>query len=278
MSGFEGKVALITGAAHGQGRSHAVRLAQEGADVVIVDVCAQLPRVPYPTGTRAELDETAKLVEATGRRAVAMAADVRDPSAMAEAVALAEEEFGHLEIVVANAGINLSGQPTHELDDEAWSLVVDINLTGVFNTVRAAVPALLRSQMANKSIIMTSSAAALRPPIGIGQYNAAKLGVVGLMKTMAAELGPSGIRVNSVNPAAVGTDMIMNEAIMKNFVPESPAPTMEEFAERAQSMNALPIPWLEVVDVSNAVVWLASDEARYITGVALPVDPGVLVK
>lgn len=278
MSGIDGKVALVTGAAHGQGRSHAVRLAEEGADIVVVDVCSQLPRVPYRTGTREELDETVDLIRAAGRRAAAVVADVRDSSAMADVVRTAEQEFGHLEIVVANAGVNLAGQPAHEIDDEAWSLVLDVNLTGVFNTARAAVPALSRSERGGASIIMTSSVAGLHPYAGIAQYNAAKHGVVGLMKTMALELGPMGIRVNSVNPSAVRTDMIMNETIMRNFVPESLSPTLEEFSARCESMNAMPTPWIEAVDVSNAVVWLASDEARYITGVALPVDPGSLLK
>lgn len=278
MSGIDGKVALVTGAAHGQGRSHAVRLAEEGADVVVVDVCSQLPLVPYQTGTREELDETVDLVRAAGRRAVAVVADVRDGSAVVDAVSTAERQLGHLEIVVANAGVNLAGRPAHEIDDEAWSLVLDVNLTGVFNTARAAVPALRRSVRGGASITMTSSVAGLHPYAGIAQYNAAKYGVVGLMKTMALELAPMGIRVNSVNPSAVRTDMIMNETIMKNFVPESPSPTLAEFSARCESMNAMPTPWIEAVDVSNAVVWLASDEARYITGVALPVDPGSLLK
>jgi SDR family mycofactocin-dependent oxidoreductase len=275
MAGVDGKVALVTGAAHGQGRSHAVRLAQEGADVVAVDVCAALPLVPYATGTREELDETVALVREVGREAIAVVADVRDSSAMSAAVAAGEARFGHVDIVLANAGINLRGQPVHEIDEESWRLMTDINLTGVWVTAKSAVPALLRS--GGGSIVMTSSAAGLRPYAGIGHYVAAKYGVVGLMKTMALELAPLGIRVNSVNPSGVQTAMFMNESIMADFVPENPSPTMEEFTARAQALNAIPIPWLDPVDVSNAVLWLVSDEARYVTGIALPVDAGHLL-
>ncbi|MGW6336728.1 mycofactocin-coupled SDR family oxidoreductase [Nocardia rhamnosiphila] len=277
MSGLEGKVAFITGAAHGQGRSHAVRLAQEGVDVIAVDACEQLPLVPYDLGTKEELDETVELVQQAGRRAIGLVADVRDGAAITAAVEASEKHFGHIDIVLANAGINLDGAASHEITDEAWNLMLDINLTGVWHTARSAVPALLRAGSGG-SIIMTSSAAGLRPYAGIAHYTAAKAGVVALMKSMALELAPQNIRVNCITPTSVETPMIMNEALMRNFVPEKPAPTVEEFADRAQLMHALPIPWIQSIDVSNAVVWLVSDEARYVTGIALPIDAGVLIK
>ncbi len=276
MSGLEGKVAFITGAAHGQGRSHAVRLAEEGVDIIAVDVCAQIPLVPYALGTKEELDETVELVRKTGREAIGIVADVRDGAAITAAADAGEKHFGHIDIVLANAGVNLDGAPTQDIPDEAWQLMLDINLTGVWHTARSTVPALLRAGAG--SIIMTSSVAGLRPYGGIAHYNAAKAGVVALMRTMALELATQGVRVNSVNPTSVETPMIMNEALMKNFVPESPSPTLEEFAARAELINAMPVPWVQAIDISNAIVWLASDEARYITGLALPIDAGAMIK
>jgi SDR family mycofactocin-dependent oxidoreductase len=276
MSGLEGKVAFITGAAHGQGRSHAIRLAEEGVDIIAVDVCEQLPLVPYGLGTKEELDETVELVRKTGRDAIAIVADVRDAAAIDAAAAAGEERFGHIDIVVANAGVNLDGAPAQDIPVEAWQMMLDIDLTGVWHTARSTVPALLRA--GGGSIIMTSSVAGLKPYAGIAHYNVAKAGVVALMKTMALELATQGIRVNSVNPTSVSTPMIMNEALMKNFVPEVESPTMDQFAERAQAMNLMPVPWVEAIDISNAVAWLVSDEARYITGMAMPVDAGQLIK
>lgn len=276
MSGLEGKVAFITGAAHGQGRSHALRLAEEGVDIIAVDVCEQLPIVPYDLGTKEELDETVELVRKAGHDAIGIVADVRDAAAMDSATAAGEKHFGHIDIVLANAGVNLDGAPTQDIPVEAWQMMIDIDLTGVWHTARSTVPALLRA--GGGSIVMTSSVAGLRPYAGIAHYNAAKAGVVALMKTMALELATQGIRVNSVNPTSVNTPMIMNEALMKNFVPEAESPTLEQFAERATAMNLMPVPWVEAIDISNAVAWLVSDEARYVTGLALPVDAGQLIK
>ncbi|RHW26271.1 NAD(P)-dependent oxidoreductase [Nocardioides immobilis] len=276
MSGLESKVAFVTGAAHGQGRSHAVGLAKQGVDIIAVDVCGQIPLVPYALGTKEELDETVALVQEAGRQAIGIVADVRDGAAISAAAVAGEEHFGRIDIVVANAGVNLDGAPAQDIPDEAWQLMLDINLTGVWHTARSTVPALLRA--GGGSIIMTSSVAALRPYSGIAHYNAAKAGVVALMQTMALELAPHGVRVNTLNPSAVETPMIMNEALMRNFVPESPQPTHEEFASRAQLINAMPIPWVQPIDITNAVIWLASDEARYVTGVALPIDAGARIK
>ncbi|QBJ96895.1 NAD(P)-dependent oxidoreductase [Rhodococcus sp. ABRD24] len=271
-----GKVAFVTGAARGQGRAHAVRLAEEGADIIALDICADIDGVPYPLGTPEELEETAALVEATGRTIVTRTADVRDYLSVEETVSAGLDAFGRIDIVCANVGINIPGA-AHELSEKQWHTVIDIDLTGTWRTVKAAVPHMITAG-AGGSIIMTSSAAGLRGYGNIAHYTAAKHGVNGLMKTLAQELAPHRIRVNTVNPTQVDTPMIMNDPMYRLFCPGSDSPTREEFAPVSQAMNALPVPWVEPVDVSNAVLFLASDESRYITGVALPVDAGVLVK
>jgi SDR family mycofactocin-dependent oxidoreductase len=274
-----GQVALITGAARGQGRSHAIRLAEEGADIIAVDICRNIEGVHYDLATEADLKETVRLVEATGRRIVARIADVRDLGSLTTAADEGVRELGRLDIVCANAGINLiSGTGnTVEITEEHFSQVVDVNLTGVWRTVKATVPHILEGGRGG-CIIITSSAAGLRGYPNIGHYAAAKHGVNGLMKTLALELGPHRIRVNSLNPTQVDTAMIMNVPQMRVFCQDIPDPTREDFAPVSQAMHALPVPWLDPVDVSNAVVFLASHEGRFITGVALPVDAGVLVK
>ena len=271
-----GAVALVTGAARGQGRSHAVRLAEEGADVILVDVCADLPEVPYPLGTEADLAETAAMVRAAGGRATATIADVRDGTALRAAVDAGVEELGRLDVVCANAGVNAPG-PTHELSEEAWQCVLDVDLSGTWRTVAACIPH-VRAGGRGGSIVLTSSAAGLKGYANIAHYTAAKHGVNGLMKTLAQELAPDRIRVNSVNPTQVDTPMIMNDPMYALFCPDVDHPDREDFAPVSQAMNALPVPWVEARDVSDAVLFLASDESRYITGVALPVDAGVLVK
>lgn len=271
-----GTVALVTGAARGQGRSHAVRLAEEGADVIAIDVCADLPEIPYPLGTRAELDETVAAVEAAGGRAIAQVADVRDRAALRAAVDAGVRTLGRLDIVCANAGVNAPG-PAHELSEEAWRCVVDVDLSGIWRTVSASLPH-LRAGGRGGSVILTSSAAGLKGYANIAHYTAAKHGVNGLMKTLAQELAPDRIRVNSVNPTQVDTPMIMNQPMYSLFCPDVEHPGRDDFAPISQAMNALPVPWVEPRDVSEAVLFLASSESRFITGVALPVDAGVLVK
>jgi SDR family mycofactocin-dependent oxidoreductase len=273
-----GKVAFITGAARGQGRSHAIRLAQEGADIIAVDLAAQIGSVPYPMAVSQDLDETVKEVEALDRRIIAAQADVRDYGALKAAVDEGVAQLGRLDIVVANAGIGSFGQ-TVELAEQAWQDVIDVNLTGVWHAVKAAVPH-LRAGGRGGSIILTSSAAGLMPMPNLGHYVAAKHGVVGLMRTLAVELAPEMIRVNSIHPTFVNTDMIQNAPTYALFAPdlEEKDRTKGRIAERFQALNALPVPWVEPVDISNAVLWLASDEARYVTGVTLPVDAGTLVK
>jgi (+)-trans-carveol dehydrogenase len=271
-----GQVALVTGAARGQGRSHAVHLAREGADILGIDVCDDIDGVPYPLATRADLEQTVAEVEAADRRIVARVADVRDLAAMRAAVDAGVAELGRLDIVCANAGINIPA-PTTEMSERTWLDVVDVDLSGVWRTCKAAIPHLIAGGRGG-AIVLTSSAAGLKAYANIAHYTAAKHAVNGLMKTLAQELAPHRIRVNTVNPTQVDTPMIMNEPMYRLFCPDVEAPTRADFEPVSQTMNALPIPWVEAADVSNAVLFLVSDEARYITGVALPVDAGVLVK
>jgi SDR family mycofactocin-dependent oxidoreductase len=272
-----GKVAFITGAARGQGRSHAIRLAQEGADIIAVDICEDVPGIPYPGPTEADLAETAKQVEALDRRIVATKADVRDYPALKAAVDDGVAQLGRLDIVSANAGIGASPAKAWEMDDSTWQTMLDINLTGVWHAAKAAIPHLIEGGNGG-SIILTSSAAGLKAYENIAHYVSAKHGVVGLMRTLALELAPYMIRVNSIHPTQVDTDMIQNEATYRLFRPDLEHPTREDFATASQSVNALPIPWVEPVDISNAVLFLASDEGRYLTGVTLPVDAGTVIK
>jgi (+)-trans-carveol dehydrogenase len=278
MSGgrVAGQVALVTGAARGQGRSHAVRLAEEGADIIAVDVCTDLDNVPYPLAIPADLADTVRQVEALDRRIVARQVDVRDLAALTAAVDDGVAELGRLDIVCANAGVNQPA-PMTEMAEDVWLDILDVDLSGVWRTCRAAIPHIIAGGRGG-SFVLTSSAAGLKAYANIAHYTAAKHGVVGLMKTLAQELAPHRIRVNTVNPTQVDTPMIMNPPMYKLFCPDVTEPGREDFAPVSQAMHALPIPWVEPVDVSNAVVFLASDEARFITGVALPIDAGVLIK
>lgn len=275
MGRVAGKVAFITGAARGQGRSHALRLAQEGADIIAVDICRQVDTVPYPLATPEDLAETVKQVEALDRRIVAVEADVRDHDALKAAVDQGVAELGRLDIVAANAGIS-SIASTDEMTEQTWRDMIDINLTGVWLTAKVAIPHLKAA--GGGSIIITSSVAGLQAFPNIAHYAAAKHGVVGLMRSLALELAPFNIRVNSIHPTQVDTPMIMNEATYRLFLPDVENPGRADFAPVSQAMNALPIPWVEPVDISNALLFLASDEARYITGVTLPVDAGAITK
>lgn len=277
MGRLDGKVAFITGAARGQGRSHAIRLAQEGADIIAVDICSQMESVPYAMATPADLAETVRQVEALDRRIVASQADVRDFGTLKSALDEGVAQLGKLDIVSANAGIFSFGMAA-DLTETAWKDMLDVNLTGVWHTAKAAIPHLKAA--GGGAIVLTSSAAGLMGMGNIGHYVSAKHGVVGLMRTLALELAPDMIRVNSLHPTSVDTDMIQNSAAYELFASDLPVAerTREVLAPRFQSMNALPIPWVEAVDISNALLFLVSDEARYITGVTLPVDAGLLVK
>lgn len=276
MGRVDRKVALVTGAAQGMGRTHCLRLAEEGADIVAIDLCEQQDSVEYREGTPEKLQETGDLVEKAGRRAMLHKADIRDLPALERIVADTKETLGGIDIVVANAGISTVG-PAWELTPEQWHAVVDTNLTGTWNTVRATVPTLI-DQGRGGCIVLVSSVAGIRGFMGMGHYSATKHGIVGLMQTLAQELGPHNIRVNAVNPGLINTEMAMNEKLISQFLPDTPNPTHEQLAAVYGQLTLLPNPWLEPVDVSNAVLWLASPEARYITGVTLPVDAGQLAR
>jgi len=268
---LEGKVAFITGAARGQGRSHAIRLAEEGADIIAVDICAQIASVAYPMATPEDLAETVKAVEALDRRIVARQADVRDEAGLRAAFEAGVAELGPVDIVLANAGI--APMTLAEELHRAWQDVIDVNLTGVFNTVEIAIPSMIQ-RGAGGAIVLTSSTAGITgiggPSRGGLGYTASKHGVVGLMRSYANSLAPHRIRVNTVHPTGVNTPMIVND-IMQAWL-DADSHVGDAMA------NALPVGMIEPVDVSNAVLWLVSDDARYITGVALPVDAGFTVK
>jgi SDR family mycofactocin-dependent oxidoreductase len=277
MGRLDGKVAFITGAARGQGRSHALRFAQEGADIIAIDIVDQMDTVPYGMAKPEDLAETVRQVEALDRRIIAAKADVRDFQAVKAAVDDGVAQLGRLDIVSANAGIFSFGA-MEDLSDAEWDEMQDVNLKGVWHTAKAAIPHLRAN--GGGSIILTSSSAGVKAVPNIGHYVAAKHGVVGLMRTMALELAPDMIRVNTVNPTSVDTDMIQNSATYELFAPDLPEAerTRDTLGDRFKALNALPIPWVEVSDISNAVLFLASDEARYITGVVFPVDAGQLIK
>jgi SDR family mycofactocin-dependent oxidoreductase len=276
MGQLDGKVAFITGAGRGQGRSHAVRFAAEGADIVATDICADLADVPYALATADDLAETAALVEKEGSRVVARQADVRDFNLLRQVAAEALDELGHIDVVVANAGV---AAMTTEFDDQdllgqVWDTVIGVNLTGVWNTVRVTAPAMIEAGNGG-SIVLISSTAGLKGlgapgQIGNEAYGASKHGVVGLMRGFANALAMHSIRVNTIHPTGVRTPMVENEA-MEQF--------LAAFPDAVNTMtNLLPVELLEPTDISDAVVFLASDASKYITGVTLPVDAGFTSK
>jgi (+)-trans-carveol dehydrogenase len=273
---LEGRVALITGAARGQGRNHASTLAAAGADIIAIDICRQLDSVPYPMATADDLAQTVKEVEALGRRIVAVQADVRDAEAMTAATDSGVAQFGRLDIVVANAGI-ISSDSSEVSRTQAFRDVLDVNLTGVFITVEATRPHLIAGGRGG-AIVLTSSLAGLRS-LGAGHgYTESKHGVVGLMRSLAIELAPHFIRVNSVHPTTVNTPMIMNEHVYRQFRPDLESPTAEDAESALASMNLLPIPYVDVNDISGAILFLVGPTGRYITGVTLPIDAGAALK
>jgi SDR family mycofactocin-dependent oxidoreductase len=271
----QGKIALITGAARGQGRSHAVALAREGADIVAIDMCAPVPSVAYPLSTPDDLEETAKLVEGTGRQVRTFVGDVRSPDDMRTATQLAVDTFGKIDIVVANAGIWTPGS-VWEMDDQTWHDMIDINLTGVFNTVRFAIPQMIERK--SGSLVLISSTCGVKPLAWMPHYNAAKHGVMGLTKSLALDLGPYFVRANAILPSTVNTPMIHNEPSYKIYRPDLENPTPEEAMSGFYAHNAIPLPYVEPEDVSEAVLFLASDASRYITGLGLTIDLGTIQK
>lgn len=270
-----GKVAFITGAARGQGREHAVRLAEEGADIIAVDVCADIDGVGYPGATEADLDETAALVEKSGRRIVTAKADVRDLDGLKAAVEKGVAEVGAIDIVIANAGISGTPAPAAMIERSAWQTMLDINLTGVWQTVAAALPHMTNG---GGSIILVSSMLGLRGGGYMAHYASAKHALVGLMHSLSNELAPQWIRVNSIHPGNIRTPMLDNEQFRRMMRPDLPDPTVDDAGEIVGQFHMLPKPLIEPRAVSNAVLFLASDEAQYITGAALPIDAGATAK
>jgi SDR family mycofactocin-dependent oxidoreductase len=272
----QGKVAFITGAARGQGRSHAIRLAQEGADIIAVDVLEDIPGLPYAGATEADLAETVKEVEALDRRIIASKADVRDFGQLKSALDAGVAELGRLDIVSANAGVYALtlDEPTDPAERRTfWQDTIDVNLTGVWNTVEAAAPTMIEAGRGGAIILTASTAAsksAANDSLAMNAYTAAKHGVVGLMRNLAVDLAPHSIRVNTVHPTGVHTPMVEN-VVVEKYMAENPG-----FAKLV--LNSLPVDAVDPVDISNAIVYLASDAARYVTGVQLPVDAGFLVK
>jgi len=277
MGRMDGKVAFVTGAARGQGRSHAVRLAQEGADIIAVDICRKFKSSPASGATPQDLDETAGMVKDAGGRIVTASVDVRDFDGLRAAVDSGVELLGRLDVIVANAGIGTTAGKLHKTDEALWQEMIDVNLSGVWKTVKAGVPHILKGDRGG-SIVLTSSVAGFKAYPHVGHYVAAKHGVIGLMRSFAVELGQRMIRVNAVLPTHTNSPLLMNEATYRAFRPELEDPGPDDLAPVCQSFHFLPIPWVTPEDVSNAVLFLASDEARYITGVALPVDAGSCLK
>ncbi|MFA4084055.1 mycofactocin-coupled SDR family oxidoreductase [Mycobacteroides salmoniphilum] len=263
MTRLAGRVAVVTGAAKGMGRTHCERLADEGAEVIAIDL---------PGST--DLADTVKEVEYRGRRCVPAFADVRDPGSLTQAVDVGVEVLGRLDIIVANAGIYESLSPSWELTEDAWQRSLDVNLTGVLHTIQAG----MRHLTAGGSVVVISSTNGLKGTPHTAHYTASKHAVVGLARTAANELGPLGIRVNTVHPGAVNTGMILNPDVIARLRPDLEHPTEQDAAEALAARTLLPVPWVEAVDISNAVVFLASDEARYITGTQLVVDAGLTQK
>lgn len=271
MGKLDGRVALITGGARGQGRSHALTFAREGANIVVCDIAAEIGTVPYGLAKQEQLTETVELVEELDQRCVALQADVRDTAQVQRVVDSAMSEFGRIDILIANHGI-LSLTPVAEMSDEQWSDVIDTDLTGVFKSMRAVIPHMVSQGWGR--IISTSSMAGRTGLPTVAHYCAAKWGVIGLTKSVAREVAEHGVTVNCVCPTNVDSDMIHNQAFYQLFAPGVENPTKEQAAPGFQSLNAIPVPWIQPEDISEAMLFLASQEARYITGEALHVSAG----
>ncbi|RHW23778.1 NAD(P)-dependent oxidoreductase [Nocardioides immobilis] len=278
MGRVEGKIALVTGAARGQGRNHAWRLAEEGADVIALDICEDLPTVPYSLSSEADLLETARGVEGRGRRVVSAKVDVRDLEHLTQVVGDAVSELGGLDIVSAGAGVCSYGNVL-DLTGQQWAELIDVNLTGVFNTAKATVPHILE-QGRGGSVIFTASTCGLGAVPGIAHYNASKFGVVGLTKSLALELGDQRVRVNALCPTNVATPMFQNDSTWRLFFPDVENPTQadaEAEGSAARQMHVIPVPWVEPEDVTSALLYLASDDGRYVTGTTMVIDAGRLL-
>ncbi len=271
-----GKAAFVTGAARGQGRSHALLLAEQGADIVASDICDQIDTVPYPMGTKEDLEETVRLVAATGRDVIAESVDVRNLAGLQTLVERGISEFGRLDVVVANAATVNGIAPLWEISDAQFRDQIDVNLFGVWNTIKATVPHMI-DQNSGGSIILIASVAGIAAELNVGHYAASKAAVNGLTRTLAGELAPKMIRVNSINPTNVNTPMINNDAYNQLFTGGRIGATQADSIPALMSMNALPVPFVEPIDISNAVLYLASDASRFVTGTNMVVDAGALL-
>jgi len=270
---LSGQVAFISGAARGQGRSHAVRLAQEGASIIGFDLCGQIDTVPFDMSTTDDLAETARLVKEAGGDMLAVQADVRSQEEVDGVLQAGLERFGQVDIVLGNAGILHNYKKTWQIEDEDFRNVIDVNVTGVWHTVKAAVPHMIERREGG-AIVLTGSGASVSGIPNLGGYVAAKHAVLGLMRTLAKELGRYQIRVNAVMPGNCNTPMFDNEGIHRLYVPEAEEPARETFLERSAAMSPMRNPYVEPGDVSEAIAWLVSPAGRYVSGVALPVDGG----
>ena len=276
MDSLTGKVALITGGARGMGRSHALRLAGEGANLILIDVCRDDATLNYPLATPQELEETGEAVRALGVKAVCFQADVAKYEELEEAVDAGRRELGGIDIVVANAGFSSYGR-SWELTEEQWQATLGVNLTGAWHTSKAVLPDMIERGQGG-SLVFISSTGGRRGVPNAAHYVSAKHGVVGLTRSIANEVGRYSIRANSIHPTGVPTEIIMNEAFRGQFGRSGAIPTEEELGQVLQKSHLLKVPWVEPIDISNAVLWLASDQARYVTGVALPIDAGYLAR
>ncbi len=271
------KTAFVTGAARGQGRSHCIRLAEEGANIVALDIAAPVETMPYDMASPDDLLETVALVEKTGQSIISAAVDVRDFDQVSALVERGVSRFGGIDIVVANAAVAYRGKPVWTVTELEWDTVIDVNLKGVWHTVKAVIPGMIE-RGAGGSIVLISSGAALMGAANIGEYVAAKSGVIGLGRTLARSLGRYSIRVNTICPGTTNTPMVNADYTYRLFRPDLAEPTLDDIMPLLYAATLLPVPWVEPEDISNAVLWLASDEARYVTGTELRVDAGATLK
>jgi len=276
MGKLDGKVAVITGGARGQGASHARTLASQGATIVIGDACRSFSHVPYRGSGPDDLAKTVEAVEELDQRCVGLEVDVSTANGAAALVDAAINEFGKIDILVVNHGIFAGGVPTWELDEAEWDEQINVNLKGVWLTCKQAVPHMIEA--GSGSVICTASMAGLKGFTGFTHYVAAKHGVIGVVRALANEVAQFGIRVNAICPTAVNTDMMNNQWAYSLFAGGDPAATREQMLQGTAGMNALPVPLVEPEDISNMVLFLASDESRYITGLVHPVDAGAYNK
>ncbi|TQF75106.1 NAD(P)-dependent oxidoreductase [Rhodococcus spelaei] len=271
MDDFDGKVALITGGARGQGRSHAVAFAERGADVVICDRSEDSASVFYPLATEEDLAETARLVEAAGRRCIAVKADTADRPAMDALVARAESEFGRVDIAVANAGVSVAS-PVQSMTTAQWTEAINSNLTGVFNTIGAVAPGMIERRYGR--IVTISSMLGRAGSTNMAAYSASKWGVIGLTKSSALDLAQFGITANVIAPGNISTPMIHNDALYSMMRPDLEAPTRDDVAPVFESLHAQPVPWLEPEEITRAVLFFAAEASAHISGTVLPIDAG----